>query len=218
MSKCGTIIHGRNNKYGNLVKKRSVSLLLLSSSLYFGGGLIALVMRKSCSSIANFKRPSFVEVKMNESSNNNPRISSSEFLSKKLTFGTRLGAVWQDLQDEPRWKYEQLSPVQLLEKSKLPRNSTDIDELARANWFWSRRPRLLPTTSWIVWLIVVLGLPFWLFSIPAFGVPLLIIAAVLVGTEIVRSVRWRRQYESSIGRLLRTSKNDRDSFGVAGVR
>ena len=38
MSKCGTIIHGRNNKYGNLVKIRTVSLLLLSSSLYFGGG------------------------------------------------------------------------------------------------------------------------------------------------------------------------------------
>jgi len=116
-------------------------------------------MRKSCSSIANFKRPSLVEVKMNESSNNNPRISNSDFLSKKLTFGTRLGAVWQDLQDEPHWEYEQLSPVQLLEKSKLPRNSTDIDELARANWFWSRRPRFFRAASCIVWLIAALGDP-----------------------------------------------------------
>ena len=214
MSKCRTIIHGRNNKYGNLVKKRSVSLLLLSSSLYFGGGLIALVMRKSCSSIANFKRPSFVEVKMNESSNNNPRISSSEFLSKKLTFGTRLGAVWQDLQDEPRWKYEQLSPVQLLEKSKLPRNSTDIDELARANWFWSRRPRFFRAASCIVWLIAALGLPIWLFISPAVGMPLLMITAVIVNIEIVRSVRWRRQYELSIDRLIRTSTNGRDTFGL----
>jgi len=154
---------------------------------------------------------------MNRFSENNQCISSHS-LQEKFSFGKRLRGFWQDLQDNSHWKYEQLSPVQLLEKSKLPRNSTDIDELARANWFWSRRPRLLPTTSWIVWLIVVLGLPFWLFSIPAFGVPLLIIAAVIVNIEIVRSVRWRRQYESSIGRLFRTSKNDRDSFGVAGFR
>jgi hypothetical protein len=154
---------------------------------------------------------------MNRFSENNQCISSHS-LQEKFSFAKRLRDLWQDLQNNPHWKYEQLSPVQLLEKSKLPRNSTDIDELARANWFWSRRPRLLPTASWIVWLIVVLGVPFWLFSIPAFGVPLLIIAAVIVDTEIVRSVRWRRQYESSIGRLFRTSKDDRDSFGVAGVK
>ena len=164
-----------------------------------------------------FNHRSLVEVKTNRFSENN-QCTSSHSLQEKFSFDKRLCGLWRDLQDNPHWKYEELSPVQLLEKSKLPRNSTDIDELARANWFWSRRPRLLPTVSWIVWLIVVLGVPFWLFSIPEFGVPLLIIAAVLVGTEIVRSVRWRRQYESSIGRLIRTSKNDRDSFGVTGVK
>jgi len=30
---------GRDNKYGNLVKERTVSLLLLSTSSYFGGDL-----------------------------------------------------------------------------------------------------------------------------------------------------------------------------------
>lgn len=139
-------------------------------------------------------------------------------MPEKVTFAKRLRDLWQDLQDNSHWKYEQLSPVQLIEKSKVQRNSTDIDELARADWFWSRRPRLLPAASCIVWLIVVLGLPFWLFSIPAVGVPFLVIAAVIVDTEIVRSVRWRRQYESSIGRLIRTSKNDRDIFGAAGVK
>jgi hypothetical protein len=139
-------------------------------------------------------------------------------LPGEITFAKRLLDFYQDLQDNPHWKYERLSPVQLLEKSKLHRNSTDIDELTRADWFWSRQPRLLPAASWIAWLIVILGLPFWLFSIPAFGVPLLIIATVIVSTEIVRSMRWRRQYESSIGRLIRSSKNDRDSFGVAGVK
>ena len=163
-----------------------------------------------------FNHRSLLEVKMNRFSQNDQRITSDS-LPEKFNFHKPLRNLWQDLQDDSYWKYEQLSPVQLLEKSGLPANSTDIDELARANWFWSRRPRLLPTTNWIVWPTVILGLPFWLFCIPTFGVPLLIIAAVIVETEIVQSVRWRRQYESGIGRLLRTSKSDRDSFG-GGVR
>jgi hypothetical protein len=131
--------------------------------------------------------------------------TSNHSLWEKLSFGKRLGQVWQDLQDEPRWKYEQLSPVQLLEKLELHTYRMDNDELARANWFWSRRPRLLPAAGFIIWLIVTLGLPLWLFVVPAIGVPLLIIAAAIIDTEIVRSLRWRRQYELSIDRLIRIS-------------
>jgi hypothetical protein len=50
--------------------------------------------------------------------------------------------------------------------------------------------------------------------VPSIGVPVLIIAAVIVNAEIVRSVRWRRQYELSIDRLIRTSTNGRDTSGV----
>ena len=57
-------------------------------------------------------------------------------------------------------------------------------------------------------------LPLWLFIVPAIGVPLLVIAAVIVNTEIVRSVRWRRQDELSIDRLIRTSTKDRDAFDM----
>jgi hypothetical protein len=131
--------------------------------------------------------------------------TSNHSLWEKLSFGKRLGQVWQHLQDEPHWKYEQLSPAQLLEKLELHTYPMDNDELARANWFWSRRPRLLPAASFIIWLIVALGLPLWLFIVPAIGVPLLIIAVATVDTEIVRSVRWRRQYELSIDRLIRIS-------------
>lgn len=85
---------------------------------------------------------------MNRFSKRNECVSSHS-LPEKVTFGRRLRGLWQNLQDNSHWKYEQLSPVQLLEQSKLHRNSTDIDELARADWFWSRRPRLLPAASWI---------------------------------------------------------------------
>ena len=163
------------------------------------------VIQKSCSSIADRLSARLRRSEMNRSSKNNACVSSHS-LPEKVTFAKRLRDLWQDFQDNHHWKYERLSPVQLLEKSNLHRNSTDIDELARANWFWSRRPRLLPAASDIAWLIVVLGLPFWLFSVAAIGAPLLIVAVVMAGIEIVRSVRWRRQYESSIGRLIRTSK------------
>ena len=96
--------------------------------------------------------------------------------------------------------------VQLLEKWGLCGCAAHNDELARANWFWNRRPRLLQTTSCIVSIIVALGLPLRLFIFPAIGVPLLILAAEIVNTEIVRSARWRRQYELSIDRLSRTSR------------
>jgi len=144
----------------------------------------------------------------------NNKCKSSQSFWKRLSFGKCLGEFWRDLQYHSHWKYERLSPAQLLEKSELHRHLMDSDELARAHWFWSRRPRLHPVASCVVWLIVALGLPFWLFSVPLIGVPLLLMAAVIIDTEIVRSVRWRRQYETSIARLIRTSTNDRDTLGV----
>ena len=123
--------------------------------------------------------------------------------SKKLNFTKHLAGFWRDLEDNQRWKYGELSPVQLLEKMKLDERPTDKDELARAEFFWRRRPRLLPATGYIFWIIVALGLPAWLFVFPAIGVPLLIISAAVVNAGIVQSVRWRRQYELSIDRLIR---------------
>jgi Flp pilus assembly protein TadB len=150
---------------------------------------------------------------MNESSKNK-QCNTCHSLCQRHSLAECLGEVWQDIQSERHWKYEQLCPVQLLQKSELHRYPADNDELARANWFWSRRPRFLQVTSCIVWFIAALGLPIWLFIVPAIGMPLLIVVVVIVNTEIVRSVRWRRQYELSIDRLVRTSTNGRDTFGV----
>src|SRR5258708_22959932 len=107
--------------------------------------------------------------------------------SEKPSFSNHLGGFCRDLEDNQRWKYDELSPVQLLEKLKLDEYPTDKGELARAEFFWGRRPRLLAATDYIVWLTVALGLPFWLFIVPAIGVPLLIIAAVCRRTRVVRT-------------------------------
>jgi hypothetical protein len=138
----------------------------------------------------------------------------SEHPPEKSRFTKLLAEFWHDLQDEPHWKYESSSPVQILEQLNLDTWRQNNDELVRAEWFWNRRPRLLRATSCVVWLLAALGLPFWLFIIPAIGIPLLIISAVAVETEIVQSVRWRRQYELSIDRLVRTSVNGKDTSGM----
>jgi hypothetical protein len=123
--------------------------------------------------------------------------------SKMNTLFTKhLGGFWRDLEDNQDWKYDELSPLRLLEKLKLDECPADKDELARAEFFWSRRPRFLPAITIVAWLILALALPFWLFVVPAIGVPLLIVSMVIANTDIVRSVRWRRQYELSIDRLI----------------
>jgi hypothetical protein len=130
----------------------------------------------------------------------------------KLPFSKFLTRVWQDLQNEQKWKYEELSPARLLEKLKLLEYSREDDELTRANWFWARRPRVLTTASYLVWLIVIVGLPFWLFIVPVIGLPLIVISLMMVNIYILQSLRWRRQYELSIDRLIGASTNGRDTF------
>ena len=95
--------------------------------------------------------------------------------SESFNFTKHLVGVWRDLEDDQSWKYAQSSPLQLLKDLKFDECRADKNELARAEYFWNRRPRLLPIVSYIVWLIAALGLPFWLFVVPAIGYPLLII-------------------------------------------
>jgi hypothetical protein len=144
----------------------------------------------------------------------NIQSADKRFLLRRHNFDKVLGEIWKDLQHSQDWKYEQLSPIEILQRSKSHGYLPDDGELRRANWFWSRQPRWHQATSCLAWLMVALGLPLWLFIFPAIGVPLMIVAAVIINTEIVRSVRWRRQYELSIDRLRRTRKNDRDTFGM----
>ena len=137
---------------------------------------------------------------------------SSPSSSTKLPFRKRSARVWQDLQNEQKWKYEELSPARLLERLNLLEYSRENDEFARANWFWGRRPRVLTIASYLVWLIAIVGLPFWLFILPVIGLPLIVILPMMVNIDIVQSLRWRRQYELSIDRLIGASTNGRDTF------
>ena len=131
----------------------------------------------------------------------------------RIRFTECLLKFWRDLQDDQIWKYEELSPLEFLGRSEQHSHTVVEDELTRAQWFWSRRPRVLSIASWIVWFVAAIGAPFWILAWALIGVPLLIAALTMVPIEIVRSVRWRRDYESSIDRLIRASKNGKDAFG-----
>jgi hypothetical protein len=63
---------------------------------------------------------------------------------ESFNFTKRLVRLLRDLEHSQCWKYGQLSPVQLLKELKVDECRADKDELARAEYFWNRRPRLLP--------------------------------------------------------------------------
>lgn len=130
----------------------------------------------------------------------------------RIHFREHLGEFWRDLQDDQYWKYEELPPVELLEKLELHCRGPVTDELDRAGWFWRRRPCLLPVAGWIACLAVAVALPFSVFSIPWLEALVLPVAMIIAAVGIVRSVRWRRQYESSIARLIRACTSDGDAF------
>src|ERR1700720_4425230 len=70
--------------------------------------------------------------------------------SEKLNFTKQLVGFWRDLEDNQRWKYDELPPAQLLAKLKLDECLADKHELARTEFFWRRRPRLFRATGYIV--------------------------------------------------------------------
>jgi hypothetical protein len=107
------------------------------------------------------------------------------------------------------WKFPEMPPRAILTKIEVEKFLLDDAELKRAQWFWNRRPSLILGEDWLVYALVML-VGFGLFLIPLWGVTLAgcWIMAALVGifSDIVRLSRWRRDYEQSIARLLRSLK------------
>ena len=122
-----------------------------------------------------------------------PRIKCSEHLVR----------FWHDLHDDQTWKYEELSPIELLEKVEINHRTVPKDELDRIAWFWRRRPRALTAVGLLLWLIAAVAAPFCVI-VPSLALPILIACMVLLLWTIVCSVRWRREYELSVDRIIRT--------------
>jgi hypothetical protein len=125
--------------------------------------------------------------------------------------------MWRDLITEPVWKYQEFPPYLLSQETKLDLLEASDSELSRAIWFWSRRPKLIfnhSATLMIVALCVLVFLSIalvnWHFtSVPNRAAEVIIILFE-VAVEIyaighrLKFLRWRREYERSIDRLIQT--------------
>jgi hypothetical protein len=115
----------------------------------------------------------------------------------------QLVRFWRDLHDDQTWKYEELCPIELLEKVEIDYRTVPKHELDRTTWFWRRRPRALTAVGLMLWLIAAAAAPFCVI-VPCLAIPILITCTALLLWTIVRSVGWRREYELSVSRLLHT--------------
>ena len=113
---------------------------------------------------------------------------------------------WTDFQSKHDWRFPVVPPSQITDVLGHP--IVDYSESLRAEWLWRRRPReimgdlgyvLLIAISILVLLIPLFGLFFeaaWLFTCFTF-----------IALDVVRNVRWRRDYEASLCRLIRTMRH-----------
>jgi hypothetical protein len=125
--------------------------------------------------------------------------------------------MWRELTTEPAWKYEELPPFRLSQLAKLDLLEANDSELARAIWFWCRRPKLIfhdSAAPIIVALCILVSLFIVLVNWPGTSMPkrvdemviLLLepVALIYLLVERFKFLRWRREYERSINRLIRT--------------
>jgi hypothetical protein len=127
-----------------------------------------------------------------------------------------LWGMWRDLTEEPAWKYEELPPLLLAVLTELDLFEVGDTELARVHWFWSCRPKLALHESavlLVVALCVLLSLALAFVAWPGTSMPervaeiIILLLELTVGIYLIvqriRFVRWRREYELRIDRLIR---------------
>jgi hypothetical protein len=129
----------------------------------------------------------------------------------------RLLAIWRDLTTEPVWKYEELPPFLMSRLTKHDLLEASDSELSRAIWFWCRRPKLMIHDSavlMIVALCILISLFIALVHWSGTSLPQRVAEVTIVLFEVaveiyaighrLKFLRWRREYERSIDRLIRT--------------
>lgn len=121
----------------------------------------------------------------------------------------RFNDFWRDFNAVNQWKFPELSPISLQKRLDLDMGRIDYAEFQRVEWMWNRKPRPLlgeGVSGYLLLVFVALVLLF----IPHLGV--LFAAAwclVMFGAianDTVRLARWRREYESGMVRVIRSSR------------
>lgn len=114
---------------------------------------------------------------------------------------------WTDFQSEDVWRFPEVPPWQIHRYFGYP--PVNPSESLRTEWLWRRRPReILGRGAFGYALVVVISI-LLLLSWPVgivLGAAWLFTCCMLIALDVVRNVRWRRDYEVSLCRLIRTSR------------
>ena len=117
----------------------------------------------------------------------------------------RWQVFWKDFNSNEHWRFPELSPVQLQKSLDVPWPFIDRREYVRAEWMWSRKPKLILGEGGLGYAILVF-VALLLLLIPKFGVFLTVAWCITtlgaIARDVVRSIRWRRDYEVSITRIM----------------
>ena len=114
---------------------------------------------------------------------------------------------WQDFNSENNWRFPDTAPSQLQELLGDP--IVDQSERERADWMWRRRPKLVLEEGFLGYctvLAVGVTLPLVHESGLLLDVVWLSISSLLIASDTVRAIRWRRDYEASLRRLIRSMR------------
>ena len=86
----------------------------------------------------------------------------------------------------------------------------DHRERVRAEWMWRHRPKAFLGIGAFGYVLVI-AVSVSLFFIPVIGIFLeavwLLTCFLFAALDVVRDVRWRRDYEGSLRRLIRTMQS-----------
>jgi hypothetical protein len=122
----------------------------------------------------------------------------------------RWRAFWKDLNGETVWKFPEVCPEELLNSFEFVCSVVNLGEWVRAKWMWSRKPRPTLGEGGLVYALFVF-VAVLLLLVPHVGPVLTISWCVamlgVIARDIVRSIRWRREYEVSINRIVRGYRN-----------
>jgi hypothetical protein len=124
-----------------------------------------------------------------------------------MTQNTIWSKFWADFQSEHDWLFPEVPPWQIYRYLGYP--IVDSSESLRAEWLWRRRPREILGRGVFGYVLVVVISILLLLSWPVtifLEAAWLFACFMLIALDVVRNVRWRRDYEASLCRLIRTSR------------
>jgi hypothetical protein len=117
---------------------------------------------------------------------------------------------WRDFNCKEDWKFPDLPPEQIQNSFGIPWSFVDRGEYIRAEWMWSRKPKLTLGDGGLGYALLIFVALLLLF-VPNIGIVLTIAWCFtmlgIIARDTVGSIRWRREYEVSITRIMRSYRN-----------